>query len=292
MDCRLAWIALLLVGQWAAAADISGPAEAPAGSLVSLTVAEPHEDRHYHWNAIAPRELAFLAWPDNTLVAFAAPAGKAVEMQLLEVWLEEGLLTVVDSTHTMQVLGPEPGPNPPGPGPPDPPEPDPDPPGPGPEYGIAEIAYEAVLALPAQARQDARRVADAVDGVASKIAAGAITTISQAKTEFREKASQASTDAFKPALDRIAVELTNLQRAGVLGSLNDYVREYRQIALGIRAAAPVGIPRPNATAAPPPPPPYKADWPKRVCLKSEISPGIYSTRCYLKYEDGSMVPIK
>lgn len=142
------------------------------------------------------------------------------------------VLAVHDASGLRQcvfVLAPAGEPEP-GPGPDPGPKPEPLPP-------LAKRSLDLAMALPAAERALAGPLATSIEGVASRISAGAIKTVDEAMNAMRESNRSAlgtHVEAWRPWAEGIKRELDAMYDAGKLKTLEEHATAFRQIAQGLR----------------------------------------------------------
>lgn len=139
--------------------------------------------------------------------------------------------------------GPAPDPNPAPPGPPQPePQPTPAPPSfpPG-QFSISKDVYErAGVVNTATLKADAGAIADALDGVAARIAAGTLTGTVQIVKELQDRIKaglKGDTSAWLGFSDWINGRVQTLYMSSKLKTAQDWATLLREIALGLRPLA-------------------------------------------------------
>jgi hypothetical protein len=154
--------------------------------------------------------------------------------------------------HTITVGGsPPPGPDPgPGPGP-GPTPPDPTPVVPDGAHGFTKLAYEKAAGLPAANRTKAAALADNFESVASAIAAGTITTDSDALAALVQKnwttlglksQTESRQSPWYPWFIAWQQKADQVEAAGGLPNVNAYAEIFRATADGLRLVKASGLP--------------------------------------------------
>lgn len=217
------------------AATVSGPEEAPAGTLVELR-ASSEVGAAFTW--ITASDTKYAEYDGGKVLVFASPNPGRYEFALITVVVTADNKPVVGIVkHVVILKGGPPGPNPPGPNPPPPPTP-PDPPVPPPpvdRWGLAKLARETA---PNNASEK-QKVKDNLNLVAGKIAGGTYKTVEEARADLQKRNREA---VGNPAIDShpwnkfafsVATRLDELIAAGQIQGLPGHAEAYAAIAKGL-----------------------------------------------------------
>lgn len=260
-------LCLLLCGAQAAQAAapkamIVGPRMAIPGDIVTLDASTSTDATHYSWTS----------WPrSNSKLVQVYDGGKSCRVASYPGdWI---FMLVVSNAEghdfaftSLKIDGsPSPGPQPgPQPGPSPGPQPLPDPPYPGPlptptpvptpvpippkpllpdgQFGVSKDVLAWALAVDPNGRAaDATRLADKLEGIASEISAGALTSAVAIVTRLRSEITStlgAKLPAWKTAFgDKLVARITSLYGASKLSEPAHWATLLREIVLGLREAA-------------------------------------------------------
>jgi hypothetical protein len=210
-------------------AIIEGRSQVDLGNPVTLDATKSTADA-FVW--VLDHDIDFVEFDGGKKAYFitSTPGRYTFTLVAISAPLKSGGSAQVAKTSFTVAYG-TPGPTPPGPGPgPNPPTPDPG------KYGLAAfVAQAAATVQSATRRQTAATVANNFDGVASSIAAGAITDPAEIiKQTYNLNAAPLSDPAWKPWSAAVRQKLNSISDAGQLTSATDYATAWREIAAGLR----------------------------------------------------------
>ncbi len=227
-SCGAVVLALVVVAHAAVAASIDGPETVKPGHPAWFQITDMPARGTAFWFVTDHLQVESRYMQPATALFWAAAPGK-YRVSAIVVAIEKDNLVGESLSAVVKVEGDAPVPPPP---PPDPPSP---------LTGLSKLVYDWALTETPQAKRVvyASALSRSYDGMAAKIAAGAVKTpqdiIDQTTAANRAAIGEAGRTAWLPFFQQLRVHCNTASKAGLLVTPEHHAAAWRQIAKGLEA---------------------------------------------------------